>query len=492
MAGPLSAAASAPPPSPPPPAGRSRLRSLRYRALLVVVLVVVLPLAWVWVAGTLETATIHDLRSTLEDAARAAAAAPERLDELAARHAVRLRRVDAAGAVVADADHASPVRLLDPVTDPFYGPGGAPDLAAWDAVLPPLQERPEAAGPPGEVRTQCTILDRGLLLLCAAAVRLPDGGVVHAERGSARLVRSLYEQRFQLSALTLGVLGVGGLLALWIGFRMVRPIESLRDQVVARVRDGVSTEPVVLARGDEVGELAAAFNELLGAIRQRDEANAAFAADLAHELKNPVAAVKAAVDALASDRPVEGDRKDRLVRVLGDATARMEVVVEQFLELARAEAGLPGRERERFDLGATARALTEGFAADPRWSGITFSYTGGELWVVAVAERVETAIRNLLANAAHFAGVEGRVEVTVDRRGGFAAVTVRDSGPGVPPEDLPHLFSRYRSTRQGGTGLGLPMVKAIASAHGGHVEVDGAAGGGAAFRVLLPAADAGG
>lgn len=464
---------------------RSRLRSLRYRALLVVVLVVVLPLAWVWTAGTLETGSIRSLRRDLEAAAGVALATAD-LEGLARRHGARVRVVEADGRVTLDADHTPGLRV--PGTDAFYGPGGAPELAAWDATLPPVHERPEAQGAPGEVVSRCAIVDRGLLLSCAAAVRGFDGRLVHLERGSPRLVRSLYEQRFQLSAITLGVLGVGGILALWIGFRMVRPIESLRDQVVARVKDGLSTEPVVLERGDEVGELAGAFNELLAAIRSRDDANAAFAADLAHELKNPVAAVKAAVEALAADRPVEGERKERLVRVLGDATSRMEVVVQQFLELARAEAGLPGREREVFDLCATARALTESSAADPRWAEVTFTFRGDPTEVAGVPERVETAIRNLLSNAAHFAGRGGHVRVDVSAAGGLARVFVEDSGPGIPAADLPHLFSRYRSTREGGTGLGLPMVKAIAAAHGGRVDVASDPGGGSRFTLVLPVA----
>jgi signal transduction histidine kinase len=470
---------------------QSRLRSLRYRALLVVVLVVVLPLAWVWTAGTLETGSIRDLRRSLQEAATAAVGAWSSgadLERVASRYAVRLRVVDPAGEVVADYDHTAPLRMLQPVTDPFYGPGGIPDLRAFDGGLPPVRERTEAQGAEGEVVADCEIMDRGLLLLCAAGVRVADGSVLHVERGSPRLVRSLYEQRFQLSAITLGVLGFGGLLALWIGFRMVRPIEALRDQVVARVRDGVSTEPVVLERGDEVGELAVAFNELLAAIRTRDEANAVFAADLAHELKNPVAAVKAAVEAMATDRPVEGERKERLVRVLGDATARMEVVVQQFLDLARAEAGLPGREREGFDLSAMARALTDGMAADPRWAGVSFAVTGQQVAVHAVAERIETALRNLLSNAAHFAGEGGRVDVAVGVTEGLAWVRVDDTGPGITPEDLPSLFSRYRSTREGGTGLGLVMVKAIAVAHGGRIDVGASAAGGASFGFLIPAA----
>jgi hypothetical protein len=146
--------------------------------LLVVVLVVVLPLAWVWTAGTLETGSIRGLRADLQDAATTAVGAWSAggdLEVVARRHGVRLRVLDPAGALVVDHDRSGALRVFEPVTDPFYGPGGGPDLAALDAALPALAARPESRGDPGEVLTRCEIVDRGLLLVCAAAVRTPDG-----------------------------------------------------------------------------------------------------------------------------------------------------------------------------------------------------------------------------------------------------------------------------------------------------------------------------
>ncbi|MCB9700056.1 MAG: HAMP domain-containing histidine kinase, partial [Alphaproteobacteria bacterium] len=321
-------------------------------------------------------------------------------------------------------------------------------------------------------------------------IRTPDGALLHAMRGDRRYVTSLYEQRFQLSAVTLVVLTIGALLALWMGARMVGPIESLRDQVVDRTRGPVSTRPVVLERKDELGELASAFNELLRAIDERDRSNAAFAADLAHELKNPVAAVRAAAEALGSERPVEGERRDRLRRVLADSAARMEVVVHQFLELARAEAGLQDRERERVALLATCRSLVDGLRTDERFVDRRWVCEGEELAVDAVPERLETAVRNLLANAAHFARSE--VTLTVRRAEDRAVIEVRDDGPGIAEEELPHVFDRYYTTREGGTGLGLALVKAIASAHGGSVEARSVPGDGATFRLVLPLAESAG
>jgi two-component system sensor histidine kinase ChvG len=332
------------------------------------------------------------------------------------------------------------------------------------------------------------VRDADRLLVCTAAVRTPDGTVVHAMAGSRRLVRSLYEDRFQLAALTSVVLAVGILLALWIGWRMVRPIESLRDQVVARAGGQASTQPVHLPRNDELGDLARAFNELLTSLEDRNQSNAAFAADLAHELKNPVSAVRAAAEAMASDRPVEGNRKERLQRVLADASSRMEVVVDRFLELARAEAGLQGSEREAVDVLALAEAVATPFAADARYPTTTVSVDGTHQTVHAVPERLETALRNLIANGMAFAGADGRVAVVVTKVEDRVRITVTDSGPGIADEDLPQVFDRYFSKREGGTGLGLALTKAIVEAHGGRIHVSSP--GGARFTISLPASSA--
>ncbi|MEQ1507589.1 MAG: ATP-binding protein, partial [Myxococcota bacterium] len=104
--------------------------------------------------------------------------------------------------------------------------------------------------------------------------------------------------------------------------------------------------------------------------------------------------------------------------------------------------------------------------------------------VEVVPERIETAVRNLLANACHHA--TGRVWVATEVRPGEAALVVRDDGPGLDEAELRGLFLRYHTTRVGGTGLGLPMTRAIVEAHGGTVAAEAAPGGGATFRIALP------
>ncbi|MEQ1566208.1 MAG: HAMP domain-containing sensor histidine kinase [Myxococcota bacterium] len=467
--------------------GPANLRSLRYRVLVLVVAMVVLPLVWVWVGGTFERGDELYQRRVLHEAASdlvAAIDAGRPVDPVVERAHVRLRVLDPDGRVVSALDRAVDDSLLAPVSRPFWGPSGRPSLDQADAHAPPLDRRPEVAASADGPAERCEVAEEGRMLVCAAARRTADGRIVHVMRGSPRLVRSLYEERFQLTALTLIVLSIGVGAALWLGWRMVRPIEGLRDQVVARTAGRLSTEPVVMDRPDEVGELAAAFNQLLRALDERNRANTVFAADLAHELKNPVAAVRAAAEALGSDRPVEGERKDRLLRVLLDASGRMDSVVHQFLELARAEAGLPDAAREGVDLGALVGALAEAARADARYGHLRLSVETAAAPVRAVPERLETATRNLLANALDFA--RGSVTLRVRRDGAWVELQVDDDGPGIPPEARADLFTRYRSTRRGGTGLGLPLTKAIVEAHGGTIWV-GEPAVGASFVVRLPA-----
>ncbi len=470
---------------------RADPRSLRYRALVVVVAVVVLPVVWVWVAGMYESGSQGNLRTTLYEAATLAADTLDAggdLDAIADRYRVWIRVLDADGRHAGTWDHAVPMNWLEPMADPFYGPDGMPNMADSDADLPPLLEREEVKAATEEPAAKCRVVERELLLVCSAAQRTRSGHLVYVQRGSPRVVRSLYEERFQLAALSLVVLVVGILLALWLGWRMVGPIENLRDQVVARTRGPVSTEPVVLSRSDELGELAQAFNELLRALEARNQSNAAFAADLAHELKNPVAAVRGAAEAMAGDRPVDGRRKERLQRVLIDSSARMELVVNQFLDLARAEAGLPDNEREPVALRTLALAMAEPLSHDARFEAVTFAVHGDEVSVDAVPERLETALRNVLLNAATFAGSGGNVTVTVRVEAGGVELLVDDTGPGVSEHDLPRLFDRYFTTRDGGTGLGLPLTKAIIEAHGGRIEARNLPQRGARFAVWLPTA----
>lgn len=474
---------------------RLRWRSLQVRAPLVVALVVIAMPAFTWLShlsdATAGRRVLLRVERTAQDAAGLVQAGRGEgaLSELAARRGLRIRLVDAQGRTLHDADHDPPRGLSRLGADLFFGPDGAPSLAAAEAGAPPVEARPVVLDAREEGQAAaCETLASGALLVCSAALELPDGRLLLVQESSRRAIRALYDQRYQLVKLTLSVMVVGLLLGAWLGWRMVGPVRELRRQVLDRTAAG-STRPVQLQRDDELGDLAHAFNELLGSLEERNRANEAFAADLVHELKNPVAAVRAAAEALAGAEAGLGpERAQRLARVLGDAGGRLDVLVSQFLELARAEAGLSAQEREAVDLAALCRALGE--AAASRWEGVEVQARVEPAWVEAVPERLETALRNLLDNAAAFAR-EGagppRVTLTLSVEGERVHVTVQDNGPGLDAQARAHVFQRFYSRRHGGTGLGLPLARAIALAHGGELSVQDVPRG-ACFRLTLPRA----
>jgi signal transduction histidine kinase len=297
--------------------------------------------------------------------------------------------------------------------------------------------------------------------------------------------------------LTIAVLSGALFLAWWLGWRMALPLAQLKQQALAQAaraapEGGAPPEhALVLDRDDEFGDLATAFNALLAALEREKREHEAFVADLVHELKNPVAAVRASAEALQRTE-VDPKRAARLASILTTSSARLDQVVTRFLELARAQAGLPAAERQTVDAGELARGVADSTSADPRFANVTFTVAGpAHAVMTGVATAVESALRNLVENAASFAPLgegEARVWVDVEAKPDAVILRVRDSGPGITEEDLPHVFDRFFTKRKTGmgTGLGLALVKAVAEGHGGRATVQSQLGDGATFSLSFP------
>lgn len=491
------------------PRGRlSFVRSLRLRAVAVAVVVALAPLLFVAVSSTYDAGIGDRMRKDVQGASRRAAVVLGReltknpnadpgvlVDAVARRYDVRLSWFDPAGALLAQSDQDA--SSLSALGEFFFGPDGAPTLAEFDASLAPVTERAEFLDALAEgVAHGCRTSPQGRLMTCHAASSVAghDGtyGVVIAQQSTRRAIRALYDLRYQLLKLTVFVVPFAIVLALWLGRRMVLPVERLRAQALAQIESVSPGVDLDMPRRDEFGDLADAFNLLLGQLRSRARDQEAFVADLAHEFKNPVAAIRAASESMGQGLGDEA-RAQRIARVLADSSARLDVLVSQFLELARAEAGMTGQERTEFDLDVLCRRLVDGYGSDERFSRVTWNFAGeaGErVRVNGVASGLETAVRNLLENAASFAGDDGRVSVSVRLESPTrAVVSVHDDGPGIATEDLPHVFDRFFTKRKSGrgTGLGLAMVKAIANAHDGSVTVVSGSDGGSRFQLRLPA-----
>lgn len=502
-------------------APRPRATSLRTNAVLMALAMLVLPqlivVGWSFMERDIGGKLQGETRASVEEAASAIQAnEPAKLDEIAARWGTRIRLVSKENVVVLDADADRGTDLVHQVGTLFFGPDGAPTMRELDETFGPITKREEvahvtgwSAGPPlpppvpegtsrgrggssasgllssePDVATGCRTSPAGKLLVCHAAVAVTYEGaphVLYAQESSRRAVRALYDLRYHLARLSLVMLPFALAFSWWMGRRMVRPIEWLRERVLEKARSANPRADIDLRGGEEVRDLAEAFNDLLGALDDKRRANEAFAADLVHEFKNPVAAIRSAAESLKSGGAADEKRAARIAKILESSSAQLDALVSQFLELARAEAGMPNEDRVGVDLGALAQGIANAHANDQ----VQFLVEVEAVTVVGVPTRLESLVRNLIDNAASFAGENGEVRVCVRREDEEAVLEVSDSGPGIPAADLPRVFDRFFSARkQGrGTGLGLALVKAIAEAHGGSVS---AKSEGATFTVRLP------
>jgi signal transduction histidine kinase len=530
--------------------------SLRTNAFLMVLAMLVLPQAIVvgWsamerdIGGKLQWSareTAHEAADALWSAKQDGLDAQhteDRLAELATTHTARIRVIRRDGSERFDVDRDQGTDIVHQVGTLFFGPDGAPTLREFDETVGPPQKRPEilkitqwhvddeapsvpARGPlpegtshgsmfpafrgsppppvSSDVETGCRTSPAGKLLVCHAARAIAAGDDVEAiyvQESSRRAVRALYDLRYQLLRLSLIMLPFALGFSWWMGRRMVHPIEWLRERVLEKARSANPRADLAPPPGDEVADLAEAFNGLLGSLDERRRANEEFIADLVHEFKNPVAAIRTCAETLDGGG-VDEKRAARLSKILGDSTTRLDALVSQFLELARAEAGMPNEARGSVDLAALARGVTG--AIEQGHPEVKFAIDAeSPLTVMGVEPRLDSVVRNLVDNAASFAGSGGEVKVSVKADPDDArqvVLEVWDTGPGIPEKDLPHMFERFFTTRavpngsaepsarkQKGTGLGLALVKAVAEAHGGSVSARSSVGSGTTFRVVLP------
>ena len=473
--------------SPRPPAW-FRWRSMRWRTFLVVALVAIAPPLVLLLASGVERGVddrvLQNVRAAASALAEPGALDDARLAAVARRYGVYARVLED-GAVVLAHNGEERAALTTALSAVFFAADDAPSLEEADAALGPLADRP-AVRAPAVATDACALVADDKLLVCTAA-RAIDGRTVVVQESSRRPIRALYDLRYQILKLALLLLPLALLLGGWLSWRMLRPLESLRRQALAKASEVSPAPDLDLARDDEFGDVAHAFNQLLARLKERTAQNESFVADLVHEGKNPVAAIRAAGEALESGA-LDDARAARLARVLADSSARLERLFSAYLEVARAEGGFVGEERGDVDVAAIVRGVVEAFAADERYRAVDFrAHAEGAAVITGLAGRVETAVRNLVDNAASFAGEGGHVTVTVEVSD-VVTVTVDDSGPGLDDDALARGFDRFFTQRpdRGGSGLGLSLVRAVAEAHGGAVAAENRRAGGARFVLRLP------
>jgi two-component system, OmpR family, sensor histidine kinase BaeS len=279
---------------------------------------------------------------------------------------------------------------------------------------------------------------------------------------------------------------VAGLTSWFVGRRIVVPLTRL-TRAARRISAGDRTARAAVDAPGELGELASAFDHMAGEVARSDQALRDLTGDVAHELRTPLAALQAGLEEVR-DGLVPPD-PGRLTS-LHDQAQRLGRIVQDLTELADAEAAALSLRRHDVDLAAVARTAVEAHAAHLRAAGLRVRLElADDVVVRADPERLHQALGNLLANCVRYLRPGDVVTVGVRRSAGAALVEVRDTGPGMSEQELPHVFDRRWRGREGqtvaGTGIGLAVVRELVTAHGGAVTVTSGAEG-TAFTISLP------
>lgn len=297
-----------------------------------------------------------------------------------------------------------------------------------------------------------------------------------------------------VSGFVLLLLGLSAAAVVRLGLRPLTRMERTAAQIAAGDFARRVPQP---DRHTEAGRLGVAMNVMLDRVESeiaaRTESEARlrrFLADASHELRTPLTSVRGFAEL---HRRGGGDTGEMMRRIEDEAT-RMGVLVNDLLTLAQLDEERP-MERGPVDvLEVAADTIRDARARVPDRQ-VRLAGLGGTLEPVIVAgdeARLRQVAANLVGNALTHTPPDAEVTMSVGRSGGMAVLEVADTGPGVPPEHVPHIFDRLyrvgqgRSRTDGGAGLGLAIVAAIVRAHGGRVELDGTLGSGATFRVILP------
>lgn len=291
------------------------------------------------------------------------------------------------------------------------------------------------------------------------------------------------------AGITAIVLVFAGWVGVALGLRrfLVQPMLELHEAVI-RFRSGDTDARVEESGSREAADLARAFNGMADGIARQRENQLAFVAGVAHELRNPLAALSTDVQALGLAPPGEG--RDGAFARVSRQVDRLTRMLDDLLDAARIEAGYLELQPEELDLRREVQEVVRLYAPTAPDHDLVVEAPDEPVTVRGDPLRIDQVITNLVSNAIKFSPEGGPVEVAVALRGDEAVLTVADTGVGIAPEELSEIFTSFRRSRPDvapGAGLGLSVVRRIVAAHGGTIEVESEPGVGSTFRVRLPA-----
>ncbi len=324
-----------------------------------------------------------------------------------------------------------------------------------------------------------------------------DGMIVGYLLPELAMLYSASDEQFLLSrltraALTAGLLGAGLslLLAFFLAYQLMRPVRAL-TQAVKMVEKGDFSQRVPVHGNDELAQLSITFNNMANSLQKSQESRRAMTADIAHELRTPLAVQMAHLEALQDG--IYPLIPENLVPIL-EQNQMLNHLVEDLRTLTLADAGQLKLDLVTTDIKSLVERVVVRFKpqASSRQVAIQMTAPPGCPSIMIDPARIEQILNNLLSNALRFTPDGGKIEVALKADGEKMLVSVHDNGPGISEEALPYIFERFyradrsRSRSEGGSGLGLAIALQIAVLHGGTLTARNDPQGGAIFTLSLP------
>jgi len=284
--------------------------------------------------------------------------------------------------------------------------------------------------------------------------------------------------------------GLGGL---WLANKALSPVDRLTRAAERIGRSNLSERVEEPRSRDEIGRLAATFNQMISRLEQAFERERQFTADASHELKTPLAVLRGDIE-VTLRRERSSDEYRRVLNSSLEEIARVTKLTDDLLTLARSDTDQTVLERETVRLDILAAEACDYMTPLARSAGVTLDFDGPEEAIVVEGDqkRLTQLLVNLLDNAIKYTSQGGSARLSLSTEDRSAVIEVSDTGRGIPASALPHIFERFyrqtdpRDSRVTGFGLGLAISKWIVDAHGGSIDVESEEGRGSRFIVQLP------
>ncbi len=293
-------------------------------------------------------------------------------------------------------------------------------------------------------------------------------------------------------------LALGGFLAAMVALglsylistRLTKPLSQM-TRAAKKMESGDISQRIVVQGRDEIGQLGEAFNHLSDALERQERLRKNLTADIAHELRTPLATIRSHIEAF-QDGVMEPDKKN--LESIHEEILRLGRLVDDLGKLAQAESGRFILRKSRVDLANLVKTAAAGMQPLFDDKGVALEIeAGGPITGEYDKDKIKQVLVNLLVNAVKFTPAGGRVSVKVVGDGANAVITVSDTGIGIESQALPYIFERFfradksRNRATGGSGIGLTIAKKLVELHGGTIDAASRAGAGSLFTVTLPA-----